>query len=270
MSPPEPTIVDGATRLFGIIGDPIAQVGSPRMFTGLFRAAGRNALMVPLHVKPDRFDETVRGLKALANLDGIVITIPYKGRILAHVDRVLPMGEQVGAINAMRRDRDGGWTGDMFDGRGLVRALRARGHDPAGEHVMLIGAGGAGSALAIALADAGAKAIAIHDTDPAKSAALAARVAKYFPDCRATVATPTGDGHDILINASPIGMDPGDGLPAPFGRLDPKLLVFDVVLKSEPTPLLRLAESCGCRTLGGRAMMEAQADAMIEFLDGKG
>jgi shikimate dehydrogenase len=270
MSTLEPTLVDGATRLFGIIGDPITQVGSPRMFTGLFRAAGRNALMMPLHVKPDRFDETVRGLKALANLDGIVITIPYKARILAHVDRVLPMGEKVGAINAMRRDANGGWTGDMFDGRGLVRALRARDLDPAGRRAMLIGAGGAGSALAIALADAGAKAIAIPDTAPAKSAALAARVAKYFPGCQATVAAPTGDGHDILINASPIGMDPGDGLPAPLGRLDPKLLVFDVVLKSEPTPLLRHAESCGCRTLGGGAMMEAQADAMLEFLDGKG
>jgi shikimate dehydrogenase len=263
-------IVDGATRLFGIIGDPISQVGSPRMFTGLFRASGRNALMVPLHVRPDRFDETVRGLKALANLDGIVITIPYKARILAHVDRVLPMGEKVGAINAMRRDADGGWTGDMFDGRGLVRALRDRSHDPAGWRAMLIGAGGAGSALAIALADAGAAAIAIHDTDPAKSATLAARVAQYFPRCRVTVAQPTGDGCDILINASPIGMAPGDGLPAPLGRLDPTMLVFDVVLKSEPTPLLRHAESCGCRTLGGRAMMEAQADAMLEFLDGKG
>jgi shikimate dehydrogenase len=182
---------------------------------------------------------------------------------------VLSMGEKVGAINAMRRDGDGRWTGDMFDGRGLVRALRARGHILAGQRIMLIGAGGAGSALAIALADAGAVGITIFDADEAKSAALAARVAKAFPGCRTTIAKPTGDGHDILINASPVGMAPQDGLPAPLGQLDSKLLVFDAVLKSEPTPFLRHAEICGCRTLGGRAMMEGQVDGMIEFLDGK-
>src|SRR5262249_26983468 len=132
-------IVDGATSLFGIIGDPIAQVGSPRLYTERFRAAGRNAILVPLHVLPDRFDETVRGLKALANLAGLVITLPYKARILPFIDRLMPMGEMIGAINVMRRDRDGKWTGDMFDGRGLVRAVRHAGHRLEGRRVMLIG-----------------------------------------------------------------------------------------------------------------------------------
>jgi shikimate dehydrogenase len=101
---PELPIVDGATRLYGIIGDPIAHVGSPRLYTEHFRAAGRNAILVPLHVLPKRFEETVRGLKALANLDGLVITVPYKARIVPFVDRLRPMGEKVGAINVMRRD----------------------------------------------------------------------------------------------------------------------------------------------------------------------
>ena len=78
-------IVDGATRLYGIIGDPIVQVGSPRLYTERLRAAGRNAILVPLHVLPDRFEETIRGLKALANLDGLVITVPYKARILTFI-----------------------------------------------------------------------------------------------------------------------------------------------------------------------------------------
>jgi len=64
-------------------------------------------ILVPLHVLPDRFEEAVRGLKALANFDGLVVTVPYKARILPFVDRLMPMGEKVGAINVMRRDRDG-------------------------------------------------------------------------------------------------------------------------------------------------------------------
>jgi len=265
-APPLP-IVDGATRLFGIIGDPIVQVGSPRLYTERFRAAGRNAILVPFHVLPDRFEESVRGLKALANLDGLVITVPYKARIVPFVDRLMAMGEKVGAINVMRRDRDGKWTGDMFDGRGLVKAVRKAGHRIEGRRVMLIGAGGVGSAIAVALADAGAAGITISDAEPARAAALSGRVAGLFPACRAIAGAPMAEGHDMIVNASPVGMAAGDGVPAPLGALDPSTLVFDVIVKSEPTPFMRHARSFGCPTFGGYAMMETQVDEAIAFLD---
>ena len=126
-----------------------------------------------MHVKPEAFDETVRGLKALANLDGIVITVPYKPRIVPFVDRLMPTGERVGAINAMRREPDGTWVGDMFDGKGMLRGLREQGADPKGLRVMLLGAGGAGSAIADAVADAGAASLTIFDVDKAKAGELA-------------------------------------------------------------------------------------------------
>ena len=117
-------VIDGATRLFAIIGDPIGQVKSPQTLNPRFVAAGLNAVMIPVNVKPDQFDDTVRGLMAIANLDGIIITVPYKSRILPLIDDVLPMAGTVGAANAMRREADGRWSGDMFDGRGLIRGLR--------------------------------------------------------------------------------------------------------------------------------------------------
>ena len=266
---PLPPVVDGATRLFGIIGDPIVQVGSPRLYTERFRAAGRNAILVPFHVLPDRFEETVRGLKALENLDGIVITVPYKARILPFVDRLMSMGEKVDAINVMRRDRDGRWTGDMFDGRGLVKAVRKAGHLLEGRRVMLIGAGGVGRAIAVALAEAGAASITISDVQPTAAVALAERVTRLFPTCRAGVGTPTAEGHDMIVNASPVGMSASDGMPAPFGPLDPATLVFDVIVRPEPTPFMRHARSFGCPTFGGYAMMETQVDEAIAFLDGR-
>lgn len=258
-------IVDGATRLYGIIGHPIGQVKSPELITPKFRAAGRNALMLPMHVQPERFDETVRGLKALANLDGIVITVPYKVRIVAHVDRLLPTGEQIGAINAMRREPNGTWVGDMFDGRGLVRGLAGLGHAVAGKRVLLLGAGGAGSAIAFALGEAGAASVTLHDVDAAKARDLAARVAKAYPACAIVAGLPKLDGHDILVNATPTGMMPGDGLPADFGTLDPQLIVADIIMKPAETPLLAHARACGCRTMAGRAMLEGQADELIAF-----
>ncbi|HKX08216.1 MAG TPA: shikimate dehydrogenase [Stellaceae bacterium] len=262
-------IVDGATRLFGIIGDPIVQVGSPRLYTERFRAAGRNAILVPLHVVPDRFEETVRGLKALANLDGIVITVPYKARIVPLVDRLLAMGEKVGAINVMRRDRDGQWTGDMFDGRGLVTAVRKAGHRLEGRRALLIGAGGVGSAIGVALAEAGAASITISDVQATRATALAERTLRLFPACRAAPGAPTAAGYDMIVNASPVGMAAGDGMPAPLGPLDASTLVFDVIVRAEPTPFMRHGRSFGCPTFGGYAMMETQVDEAIAFLDGR-
>jgi shikimate dehydrogenase len=261
----EAPLIDGATRIYGIIGDPIAQVGSPRVFTGRFRAAGINAVMIPLHVLPARFDETVRALMALVNLDGIVITVPYKTRIIPFVDQLRETAKQVGAVNAMRREPDGTWTGDMFDGRGLVSGLKAHDFSVDDRRVMLIGAGGAGSAVAFAIAEAGAAALTLFDVDSDKAAGLAARVSVAYPECIVQVGPPTTTGQDLLINATPTGMGPGDGLPGPFGEFDPDLFVVDVITKPEVTPLLRHAQSCGCRTMGGRYMLEGQANEMMRF-----
>jgi shikimate dehydrogenase len=258
-------IVDGATRLYGIIGHPIAQVKSPEILTARMRAARRNALLLPMHVKPDVFDETVRGLKALANLDGIVITVPYKPRIVPFVDRLMPTGERVGAINAMRREPDGQWVGDMFDGKGMLRALRDQNADPKGLRVMLLGAGGAGSAIADAVADAGAASLTIFDMDKAKASELAARISKWHQGCKAAAGEATIDGIDILINATPMGMAEGDPLPMTLGKLDPKFVVADVIVKPGPTPFLKQGEASGCRIIGGSAMIGGQAAELMRF-----
>jgi shikimate dehydrogenase len=257
-------IVDGATRLFCIIGDPVAQTGSPRVFSARFRAAGRNAILVPFHVPGAAFENAVRGIMALGNLDGIIVTVPYKARMLAFADRILPTGRAVGAVNALRREADGTWTGDMFDGRGMLRALTSRGHQVAGRAVVLIGTGGAGSAIACALAEAGVASITLCDIDQGKARALAARIAAIAPGCTLRIGPATTEGIDILVNASPVGMKPDDSLPATLGTLPPQVAVADVVLKDD-TPLLRHARACGCATVRGEEMMLGQVDEMLAF-----
>jgi shikimate dehydrogenase len=258
-------IVDGATRIYCIIGDPVAQTSSPRVFSDRFRAAGRNAVLVPFHVPAAAFESAVPGIMALANLDGIIVTVPYKQRMLQFVDRILPTAQKVGAVNALRREPDGQWTGDMFDGRGMVRAITTRAGALAGRNVMLIGAGGAGSAIACALADAVVASITLCDVDPRKARMLAARLAVIAPACTLRVGPATTEGIDVLVNASPVGMNPQDGLPAPLGTLAPHVIVADVVVLEDETPLLRHARACGCATVRGQEMMLAQVDAMLAF-----
>ncbi|MBV9568460.1 MAG: shikimate dehydrogenase [Hyphomicrobiales bacterium] len=263
-SPPQP-VIDGATRLLGIVGDPIEQVKSPLVFNPRFKAAGVNAVLVPFHVPADAFEPSLRGLMALGNLDGLIVTVPYKTRALSLVDEVLPTGRNVGAINAIRREKDGRWTGDMFDGRGLVRGLAAENISIAGRRTMLIGAGGAGSAVAFAFAEAGAAALTIHDIDATKAQSLVARLQKAFPACLARTGAPQAAGHDVIINATPIGMAEGEGLPAPLGWLEASQLVIDVIAKPEVTPLLAEARARGCRTVGGKAMLDGQVAELEKF-----
>jgi shikimate dehydrogenase len=263
-------IVDGATRLYAIIGDPIEQVKSPEALTDRFRAAQRNALLVPVHVPTAELDAVVPALKRIGNLDGIVVTVPFKVRMLAHCDKLLDTGRQVGAINALRREKDASWTGDMFDGRGLVRGLRERGIPIEGRRVLLLGAGGAGSAAGFALAAAGAAAITVHEVDRAKAERLAAGIRSAYPACMAAVGDPDPAGYDILANATPVGMNEDARMPAPLGPLDPKLVVFDVVTKPEVTPLLRHASACGCKVYGGRLMYEGQLDELVRFFGMEG
>lgn len=257
--------IDGETRLLAIIGDPIGQVKSPRTLNPRFAAAGIDTVLLPVHVKPELFDITLQGLMAVGNLDGIIITVPYKTRILPLIDDVSPMAAQVGAANAMRRQPNGRWYGDMFDGRGLVRGLRNAAIAPAGRRVMLIGAGGAGSAVAVALADAGVAVLTIFDVDSNKADALARRVAVAFPACSVRTGPVDIPGHNTLINATPIGMAPGDGTPAPLDGLTSEVLVIDVIIKPETTPLLDRAREIGCRTFNGRLMLDGQADELAGF-----
>lgn len=266
-TPDEVDYVSGKTRLYGIVGHPIVQVRSPEMFTAAFRNRAIDAVLVPLHVLPDRFDETLAGLTALENLDGLIFTIPYKACAIALASTLGPQANAVGALNALGRDGDR-WKGEIFDGLGCVEALRRRGIAIEGRRVGLIGAGGAGSAIAVAMAHEKPAFMRLHDVDPARADALAEKVKRVSPTTSVTVEAPRVDDIDILLNASPVGMLDDARLPLAIDALPRALVVFDAIVKPERTPLIRLAESCGCTTVHGREMMRGQVDRMVDFFIG--
>ena len=257
--------IGGATRLYAIVGDPIAQVRSPAVYADEFARRGIDAVMIPAHVLPDRFDATLGGLMSLANLDGIVVTVPYKARIVPLATRLGATAALIGALNALRREADGSWTGDMFDGAGFVHAMRMRGGRVAGRHVVLFGAGGAGSAIGCALAGEGVASLSIVDPDRARADALAVRLSQAFPACDVD-AVPRAPAHrDMIVNASTVGMRAGDGLPGDVGALDAGTLVGDVVTAEAPTALVREATRQHCVVVNGRDMVAGQIDAMLGF-----
>jgi shikimate dehydrogenase len=258
--------VDGATRLFPILGDPIAQVKSPAGISSEFHAKGHNALCIPLHVSIADFDTVMRGLKASQNCGGYILTVPHKLRAMPYVEKPSARAQRIGAVNIVRRDGPDSWVGDMLDGVGFARAARNTGFDFRGKRALVMGAGGAGSAIIDAIAEAGAAAITISDLDKAKATDVATRLGKAHAGCSFTVGAAVADGHDLIVNATPYGMGQGDGMPAPFGKLDPNVVVADVITKPEITPLLAHARACGCRISTGVQMYQAQAAMIADYL----
>lgn len=263
-SPDTVDFVSGTTRMFGIIGHPIAQVRSPEMFTAEFHRRGQNALMVPVHVLPEDFDAVVPDLMKIQNVDGLIFTIPFKSRACPLADEKGRNATITGAVNALARNADGRWHGEVFDGLGCVEAFRRRDIGFSGKHVMLIAAGGAGSAIGVAIAFEHPASMQLYDIVPSRSSDLAERIRKIDPAIEVTVAEPTVEGKDILLNASPVGMLDDPNLPIQVETLLPRLVVFDAIVKPERTPLLTLAERCGCQIIFGTEMMAGQISKMVD------
>jgi len=260
-----PIRITGATRLYAIVGDPIAQVRSPETFSARFAEAGIDAVLVPWHVPHERFDALVPALLSLGNLDGVLVTVPFKARMAAFASKLGTTARCIGAVNALRREADGSWSGDMFDGLGFVRGAERKGESVRGRRVALFGAGGAGSAIACALAEARVESIDVIDVDRSKADALVRRLKDAFPACALATAGDVRGGIDMIVNASPLGMRPGDGLPGEIPPLDAGTLVGDVIIADAPSPMIRHAMRCGCRWVDGRDMHGGQADAIMAF-----
>ena len=260
--------LNGATRIHVTIGDPIAQVKSPAGVTAGFAARGHDAIMIPLQVKAADVEDFFRLAKKLPNLDGIIITVPHKPVAFRHCDETSERARVLEVANVMRRGADGRWSGDMTDGGGFIAALKRNGFDPGAKRALQVGGGGAGSAIALALCMEGASALTLCDLDTEKRDALIARLERHGHKVAATD-TPDPAGFDLIVNATPAGMKPGDPLPVDASRLNADQFVADVITMPAVTPLLTAAQQKGCGTQTGVQMFDAQVDFITEFLMGR-
>jgi shikimate dehydrogenase len=261
--------VSGRTRIHGIVGDPIEQVRSPEMITAEFVRRGIDALMIPVHVRPADFEACVAQLKCVQNLDGLVFTIPYKRAAVALADDIGVHARTIGAINALARRPQGRWSGEIFDGIGCVEAFRRAGYAIEGRRLMLIGAGGAGAAIGVAMAHEHPRSIRIHDLDPKRAGDLATKIGTVDSTIDVDVDAPMAVDIDILLNASPVGMLSDPRIPVDISAIDPRIIVFDAIVKPEPTQLLALAQARGCRVVLGRDMMRGQIAKIVDFFTGR-
>lgn len=259
-----PFYIDGASRIYPIIGDPIAQVKSPAGMTAAFVAHGRNAVVVPAHTAPADVDDYIRTCGRTQNIDGIIVTIPHKFVALDHCATATERARICGSINVLRRNADGTFHGDNFDGLGMVGGIRSQGGDPAGKKTLLVGAGGAGMAIAQALLDAGVSQLSVHDVDLTRRDRLITRMREFYGD-RVQEGSDDPAGFELVVNATPMGMRPEDPTPVQVARLSPGAFVGCVITAPAVSPWVAAARAAGHQGSVGIDMYQAEQQMMLDF-----
>jgi shikimate dehydrogenase len=258
-------MIRGTTRLIAHLGHPIDPVKAPMIYNPFFEHHGIDAVVVPMGVDVPDYERVFRALFRLTNIAGAIVTMPHKMTTVSFLDAYSDAVRIAGSCNAVVRRPDGTLYGDMFDGTGFVRSLQRKGFNCGGAKCLIVGAGGVGSAIAAALAAAGAASITLHDTGAGTAEGLMARLRVQYRDVQVRTGAPVAAGYDLVVNATPLGMQPTDPLPIDVSHLAASTFVGEVVMKQDVTPLLRMAQARGCTTQLGTDMLFEQIPLYLEF-----
>ncbi len=258
-------MISGNTKLIAHLGYPTHSFKAPLIYNPYFEKNGIDAVVVPMGCKPEDYRTFLKLVFRLSNIHGALITMPHKITTMELLDEISVNAQVAGACNAVRLRDDGGLVGDMFDGEGFVRGALRRGREIKGRRAIMAGAGGVGSAIAASLAKAGLAELALSDASIPMMEGLASRLRRYCPDMKVLTGHSDPAGYDIVINATPLGMNEGDPLPFDVTRISPSAFAGEVVLSKEITPFLAAARSQGCDYQVGTDMLFEQIPAYLEF-----
>jgi shikimate dehydrogenase len=258
-------MIRGTTSLIAHIGYPTHAFKSPMIYNPYFEHAGVDAVVVPMGCLAEHYAAFLKSVFTLTNIRGALITMPHKVTTVGLLDEVTAAVKIAGSCNAVRRAGDGRLQGDMFDGEGFVRGVRRKGCKLEGARALVAGCGGVGSAIAASLAAAGVGALSLFDARPESAVGLRQRLTRHYPALEVATGSNDPAGHDLVVNATPLGMNEGDPLPMDVSRIARETFVGEVVMKEEMTAFLKAVEARGCRFQVGTDMLFEQIPAYLEF-----
>jgi shikimate dehydrogenase len=245
-------VIDGSTRVFALLGDPVAHSLSPTMQNAAFRALGLRAVYVALRCVSDDVAPLIRALTRAGG--GGNVTIPHKEIAALAVDRRLDDAGEVGACNVFWSE-DAAVHGANTDVEGLLRALDPL--EPPPGPWLIIGTGGGARAAAVAAARRGSR-VAVSS----RSADRAGAFERWVAEREVEPASPRECR--LVINATPLGLRADDPLPIDPAAAPAATVAFDMVYRSGETPWVRAMRAAGRRAADGRGMLVAQGAGALQ------
>lgn len=257
--------IRGTTALIAHLGYPTENFKAPLIYNPWFERQDIDAVVMPMGIKPEDYLVTWAVLRKVTNFRGALVTMPHKVTTLDVVDELTATARVAGACNAVRLEPDGRLLGDQFDGAGFVRGLQRKGLALAGARALVSGCGGVGCAIAASLAAAGVGSLHLFDLNSASAHRLAERLAEHYPALEVQVGNNDPLDKNLIVNATPMGMNPGDPIPFDMDRVAPGTFVAEVVMSKTITPLLAQAQALGCPIQVGSDMLFEMIPAYLEF-----
>ncbi len=265
-----------ATRIYGVVADPVAHSLSPVVHNAALAAAGIDAVYIPFRVPAEQIDRFLQDAGRWP-LAGLSVTIPHKQAVLSHAPHQDDLVRSIGAANTLAFGPDG-IRAFNTDATAAVESLRAASVEDHGlardtslksglgiRTALVLGAGGAARAVAFGLRERSVEVtVTARSIDQAR--AIAAEVGCRTVEWNSRHRVP----HDCIVNATPVGMHPHvDETPFEKAHLQTYMTVFDTVYNPENTLLIKEARSIGCRTVTGVDMFVRQAAEQFRIWHGR-
>lgn len=252
--------IDGRTKIYGIIGNPVSHSLSPAMHNGAFAHLGENRAYLPFTVTD--IGSAIQGLRGL-QIHGVSVTIPHKEAVMAELDEIDPVARKIGAVNTVVCNFTGSkahLVGYNTDWLGAIRPLK-KVQKLAGAKVIILGAGGSARAIGFGLLEEGAT-ITLCSRTESRGRKLAAELGCNW--------LALGDKEqlygDVLINATSVGMAPQhESSPVPPEVVGRFTVIMDIVYAPLTTLFLSQAQQAGCITVNGLEMLLYQGVAQFEL-----
>ena len=264
-------LVNGRTKVIGLIGYPVEHTASPPMHNAVFQKLDLDYVYIPFSIPPEDLLSAIKAMKTL-NFVGFNVTIPHKKNIIKYLDEVDYHARLVGSVNTVIRE-NGRFIGYNTDGEGFIKSLEEKGVEVEGKTIFLIGAGGAAWAIAFAMMERKPRRIFILNRDMDNAEFLRIRLTMAYR--KSTVLTLphkkqplkyTLQVTDLLINATPVGMD-GESIPfdLEIEHLPPHAVIYDLIYSPPLTPLLKKGRNLGLKVINGVGMLVHQGAISLKM-----
>ncbi|MAC61164.1 MAG: shikimate dehydrogenase [SAR116 cluster bacterium] len=257
--------INGKTKLFGVLADPIDHVKAPEIYNERWLNRKKNFLMVPIHVKPRNLSFVIEGLRSISNFFGFCVTLPHKVEVAKLCNHLNPNAEMIGAVNVAYFNKKRELIGDNFDGEGFVAGLIGEGYSIENKNFFIYGAGGAARSISFALAKYKASSLTLSNRTFNNAKKLSDLVHKWFPNLIINLSNNCSNC-DVIINTSSVGLNEKDKISIDIKNASEDALITDIIMQPEMTKLLKRAKlQKHCIHLG-KHMLSYQSDLMENIL----